>query len=34
MNDGDDLEGSGCGLLEILTRHLPGGTEETSENPV
>jgi hypothetical protein len=27
------LEGSGCGLIEALSRNLPGGTEENLENP-
>jgi hypothetical protein len=25
---GMDLEGNGCGLIEVLYQHLPGGTEE------
>jgi hypothetical protein len=25
------MEGSGRGLIEVLSRHLPGGTEETQE---
>jgi hypothetical protein len=25
---GKDLEGSGCVLTEVLSQHLPGGTEE------
>jgi hypothetical protein len=25
---GKEFEGSGCGLIEILCRHLPGGIEE------
>jgi hypothetical protein len=28
MNDELDLEGSGRGLLELLSRYLPGGIEE------
>jgi hypothetical protein len=34
MNDrkiGKDLEGSGTGLMEILSRDLPGRTEENHE---
>jgi hypothetical protein len=27
MNDGEDLGGSGHGLLEVLSWHLPVGTE-------
>jgi hypothetical protein len=30
---GHDLEGSGRDLFEVLSRHFPGGTEETHENP-
>jgi hypothetical protein len=26
-------EGSGLGLIEVLCRNLPGGTEENDENP-
>jgi hypothetical protein len=33
MND-EDLENSGRGLIEVLSRHLPGGTEDRDENPV
>jgi hypothetical protein len=28
------LEGSGFGIIEILTLHLPGGTEKNHEKPV
>jgi hypothetical protein len=32
---GRDLEKSGCGLIEVLSRELPGGTEEIhKKNPV
>jgi hypothetical protein len=27
--DDECFEGSGCGLFEVLPRHLPGRTEET-----
>jgi hypothetical protein len=27
-----DLEGSGRGLIKILSRQLPGGTEEDTKN--
>jgi hypothetical protein len=27
-----DLEGSGCSLIEVLSRHFPGGPEENYEN--
>jgi hypothetical protein len=30
---GKDLEGNGCGLIEILSQHMPGETEENQENP-
>jgi hypothetical protein len=26
-----DLEGSGCSLIEVLSQHLPGRTEENHE---
>jgi hypothetical protein len=26
-----DLEGSGCGIIEVLHRYLPGGTEKNHE---
>jgi hypothetical protein len=29
---GKDMEGRGRGLIKILSRRLPGGTEETPEN--
>jgi hypothetical protein len=29
---GKDLEGSGRGLIEVLSRHLPGETEVPAEN--
>jgi hypothetical protein len=33
MNDElKDVEGSGCGLIQVLPHSLPGGTEEYSEN--
>jgi hypothetical protein len=28
-----DLEGSGRGLIEVLSQHFPGGPEENYENP-
>jgi hypothetical protein len=28
---GKDSEGSGCGLIELLSQYMPGGTEETYE---
>jgi hypothetical protein len=28
---GEDLEGSGHGLIEVLSRHLSGGIEEKQE---
>jgi hypothetical protein len=27
------MEGSGRGLIEIISRHLPGGTRDNNENP-
>jgi hypothetical protein len=30
---GRDLEGSGNSLLEILSMHFPGATEENCESP-
>jgi hypothetical protein len=29
---GKDLEGSGCGLIEVLSQHLPRGTVENHDN--
>jgi hypothetical protein len=29
----DELEGNGCDLIEVLTQHLPGLTEESYEEP-
>jgi hypothetical protein len=29
-----NLKGSGHGLIEVLSRHLPGETEENDEKPV
>jgi hypothetical protein len=28
-----DLEGSGLGLIAILSRHIPGATEESHKEP-
>jgi hypothetical protein len=28
MTNWKNLEGNKCGLIEVLSRHLPGGTEE------
>jgi hypothetical protein len=30
----NDLEGSGRGLMELLSRNLPAGTEENHDKPV
>jgi hypothetical protein len=30
---GKGSEGSSCGLIEVLSWHLPGRTEENSEKP-
>jgi hypothetical protein len=30
---GDELEGCARGLIQVLTRNLPGGTEETLQKP-
>jgi hypothetical protein len=30
---GKDLDGSGSGLIEVLYRHLPDGTEKDMKNP-
>jgi hypothetical protein len=29
---GKKLEGSGCGLIEIKSKHFPGGTEKNNKN--
>jgi hypothetical protein len=29
---GKDLEGSGCGLVEVLTRHFAGGLNKSQRN--
>jgi hypothetical protein len=29
-----NLEGSGSGLIEVLSRHLPGGSEGKNEKPI
>jgi hypothetical protein len=35
MNDElKDFEGSNDGLIEVMLRNLPGGSEETNENPM
>jgi hypothetical protein len=33
LMNGRDMEGSGRGLIEVLSGHLPGGTEKNHENP-
>jgi hypothetical protein len=34
MNDfGKDLDQSGLGLIEVLSRYLPGGDEKDHETP-
>jgi hypothetical protein len=30
---GKDFEGNSHGLIEVLSQHLPGGTEESHINP-
>jgi hypothetical protein len=35
MNDKlEKMEGSGCGLIDVLSWYLPGGDEESHENSV
>jgi hypothetical protein len=35
MNDefGKDVEGSGRGLIKVVSRDLPGGTDDNNEKP-
>jgi hypothetical protein len=33
LHVGKDLEGSGCGIIDVLSQHLSEGPEETHEIP-
>jgi hypothetical protein len=33
VSDEEDMEGSGCRIIKVLSQYLPGGTEENRSKP-